>query len=41
MKALIPILVAASTLAGPALSAPRKVTILFTGDNNGEIAPCG
>jgi hypothetical protein len=24
-----------------ALAADRKLTILFTGDNGGEIAPCG
>ena len=24
-----------------ALAGPKKLTILFTGDNGGEIAPCG
>lgn len=24
-----------------AVAAPPKVTVLFTGDNGGEIAPCG
>ena len=28
-----------SGAAAPA--APKKVTLLFTGDNGGEIAPCG
>lgn len=30
-------------LLGPlgASAAPKKVVLLFTGDNGGEIAPCG
>ena len=24
-----------------AKSAPKKVTLIFTGDNGGEVAPCG
>ena len=28
-------------IAGLALAAPKKLTVLFTGDNGGEIGPCG
>lgn len=36
-------LLAATLLIAPALSAaaPKKLTLLFSGDNGGEIAPCG
>ncbi len=43
MKARIPLLMVAVLLLLPlgALAAPRRVVLLFTGDNRGEIAPCG
>jgi hypothetical protein len=28
-------------IPGLALAAPKKLTVLFTGDNGGEIGPCG
>ena len=38
-------LMLAALLLGPACafaaSTPQKVTILFTGDNGGEVSPCG
>ncbi len=33
--------VALVLLPALALAGPKKLTILFTGDNGGEIAPCG
>jgi hypothetical protein len=36
VKALLLVL-----LALPALGATRHLTLVFTGDNGGEIAPCG
>jgi len=33
--------VALLVLPGLAPAGPKKLTILFTGDNGGEIAPCG
>jgi hypothetical protein len=33
--------VALLVLPDLALAGPKKLTILFTGDNGGEIAPCG
>ncbi len=36
------ILVAVATLAAtPAVPSPARVTLLFSGDNGGEVAPCG
>jgi hypothetical protein len=34
------VLLPAVTLAAPA-PAPKKFTLVFQGDNGGEIAPCG
>jgi hypothetical protein len=28
-------------IPGLALAAPKKLSLLFTGDNGGEIGPCG
>jgi hypothetical protein len=44
MRRLSPVLLALlALLLAPwvAGAAPRKVVLLFTGDNGGEIAPCG
>ena len=38
MRALTVLL---GVLALPALGAEKKLTLLFTGDNGGEVAPCG
>lgn len=38
MRALTVLL---AVLALPAVGAEKKLTLLFTGDNGGEIAPCG
>lgn len=32
---------ALALLSLPALGAEKKLTVLFTGDNGGEVAPCG
>jgi len=34
-------LLVALCLGLSAQAAPKKVTFLFTGDNGGEVAPCG
>ena len=31
----------AATAAGTAAATPKKLTLVFNGDNGGEIAPCG
>jgi len=38
-----PLAFALALLIAPALAGaqPKKLTLLFTGDNGGEIAPCG
>ncbi len=43
MKARLTLMVVAVLLLMPlgALAAPRRLVLLFTGDNRGEIAPCG
>lgn len=40
---MIRALLVAAVLAGamPAVAAPKKVTLLFTGDNGAQVAPCG
>ncbi len=38
MRALTVLL---AVLALPAVGAEKKLTLLFTGDNGGEVAPCG
>jgi len=32
---------AAALLASPGFAKDKQLTLLFTGDNRGEIAPCG
>ncbi len=32
---------AVALLPGLAIGGPKKLTLLFTGDNRGEIGPCG
>ena len=34
-------LLLAMLLTLPAFGAQKKLTLLFTGDNGGEVAPCG
>ena len=43
MKARFPLMMVAVLVLLPlgALAAPRRVVLLFTGDNRGEVAPCG
>ncbi len=41
MSAPKPWVLALALLPGLALGSPQKLTVLFTGDNGGEIAPCG
>lgn len=42
MRALFATLLASTVLAGTALAAaPKQLTIVFQGDNGGEVAPCG
>ena len=43
MKARLSLMVVAVLLLMPlgALAAPKRLVLLFTGDNRGEIAPCG
>jgi hypothetical protein len=43
MKTRPTLLVLLALLLTPlvALAAPKQVVLLFTGDNGGEIAPCG
>jgi hypothetical protein len=43
MKTRPALLVLLALLVTPlvAFAAPRQVVLLFTGDNGGEIAPCG
>lgn len=42
MKARLTLLAVLLLLAPlGALAAPRQLVLLFTGDNGGEIAPCG
>ena len=38
MRALTMLLAVAAL---PAVGAEKKLTLLFTGDNGGEVAPCG
>lgn len=39
---LLRTLLALALVAGlPAAAAPRELTVAFTGDNGGEVAPCG
>jgi hypothetical protein len=39
MRWLLPLL--ALCLGAPATAAEKKLTLVVTGDNGGEIAPCG
>lgn len=40
LAALVPALTLALA-AAPSLGAEKKLTLVFTGDNGGEVAPCG
>jgi phage-related tail fiber protein len=35
------LVLAAALASAAALGAEKRLTILFTGDNGGEVAPCG
>ncbi len=41
MRACKRVALAIALLPGLAIGGPKKLTALFTGDNRGEIGPCG
>lgn len=41
MKRSAPLLLALALAAPAGAAAPQKLSILFTGDNGGEVSPCG